>query len=74
MMPLRDRERRARVRRQARRLATAGRHIDWRSIQSAMTAKGEMRGVKRALASWLIRLELNLRCALAQLTCPAQTP
>ncbi len=66
-MPLRERERRDRIRRYARQLANKGRHATWRDIETTLLAEGHV-DASLALASLLVRIELNLRCALAKHT------
>ena len=59
MIPIREKERRA-----ARRLADSGRCSNWRAVEAALRAR-EQDEARLALAPWLLRLELNIRCRLA---------
>jgi hypothetical protein len=63
-LPARERERRARIRIAARRLADTGRHRGWRAIEVALSRRDE-RSVRQALSSPLARIVINLRCAVA---------
>jgi hypothetical protein len=65
-VPLRERERRDRIRRQARQLAGQGRLANWREVQSALERKGSA-DAPAALASTLVRVSLDVRCALSRL-------
>jgi|GEM_PF-3697099 len=64
-MPLRERERRDRIRRYARQLANKGRYATWRDIETTLLAEGHV-DATLTLASLLVRIELSARCALAK--------
>lgn len=63
-LPLREREQRERFRHQAKRLADTGRHKNWKAVEVALS--GDEHGVRRALASSVVRLALDARCAIAK--------
>lgn len=64
-MPLRDKEKRQRLRRQARQLAKTGRYRNCKEVERALTHAGR-EGADEALSAPLTRMTLNIRCALAR--------
>ncbi len=64
-MPLRDKEKRRRLRLQARQLAKTGRYRTCKEVERALTHAGH-EGADEALGAALTRLTLDIRCALAR--------
>lgn len=64
-MLLRDKEKRQRLRVQARQLAKTGRYRNWKEVEGALTRDGRA-GAALALSARLTRLTLDIRCALAR--------
>ena len=65
IMPLRDKEKRRRLRFQAQGLAKTGRYRNWEEIAAALKREGR-EGNGKALNAPLTRLTLDIRCALAR--------
>lgn len=63
-MLVRDRERRDRLRYQARQLAGTGRYKGWEDVERALTRAGR-KGAEQALSAPLVRFMLNFRCAFS---------
>lgn len=61
----RDRERRDRLRYQARKLANSGRFRNWEEIQASIERSGR-KGAEKALGHSVVRFMLNLQCAFAK--------
>lgn len=64
-MLLRDKEKRERLRLQARQLAETGRYRNWEEVEGALTRAGR-EGAAMALHAPFTRLSLDVRCALAR--------
>lgn len=64
-MLLRDKELRQRLRFQARQLAGTGRYQNWQEVEHALTRAGRQ-GAPHALRAPLVRLTLDIRCALTR--------
>ena len=65
LLLLRDMDRRRRLRSQARQLAGTGRYRNSEEVETAMTQAGR-EGASLALSAVLIRLMLDIRCALSR--------
>ncbi len=63
-LPLRERARRERLRKEAWRMAVVGGHTGWRAIEASLTHR-DGNSAHEALRIPFMRIALNLRCALA---------